>query len=134
MALGVDWAADMAAAFGGDLHDATFVRHTAGAYDEDNPTGPPAIATATYACKALALSYAEEFVDGELIQRGDWKAIVLLGTVALAGTLAPGVTPNPGDSITIPPPGQSAPVTAAVVAVSSVTHASVTVQVRGGVL
>lgn len=135
-ALGIDWAGDMAAVFGDELYDASFVKTTTGAYNPDDPTGPPAVTQATYACKAIAFSYVEEFVAGELIKRGDYKVLILLDTIALVGedselTPVQGIIPNPGDGISVPPPNETTPKNGAIVAISSVTQASVTVVVRG---
>lgn len=55
----------------------------------------------------------------------------LTGGTAATSTQAPGIIPNAGDTILIPPPGQTVPVLGNVVGVEAVSQAAVTLHVRG---
>lgn len=79
--LGIDWAADMAADFGDDLYDCTFVKTTGESVDPANPNGPPLSSSATYSCKAIAFSYDVQQIDGESITQADYAVMILLGTI-----------------------------------------------------
>lgn len=57
---------------------------------------------------------------------------VLAATPLVGGSDAPGVIPNPGDSIRIPPPNQATAADGIVFDVPTITHAAVTVAVDGG--
>ena len=120
----------MAARFGGRLSSGSFVRKTITGVDSANPAGPPLSTSATYTCDVVALGYQERYVDGEFIKKGDYRVVVLRGTVELDG-VASDVVPNPGDSINCPPPGSSTPAAARVVDVKPITEAFATCQVRG---
>jgi hypothetical protein len=122
--LGVDWAADMAATFGGDFSSASFVRvvsTTPGAHI----TGPATPTTATHTCLALGLAYERKYIDGTTVKEGDFKAIILRGSIT------PDTLPAPGQVLTCPPPGASVGVAVRIMRVLSVTAGFVTVHVRG---
>jgi hypothetical protein len=129
--LGRDLATKFANRFAGRLASATFTKWTAGGVNPSDPAGPPLGSSAMYSCDAIALAYEERFVDGETILKGDYQVVVLLGSIKLGDVLAPGVVPNPGDSISCPPPNQTTPVTGAVVSIVAVTAVAITCQVRG---
>lgn len=133
--LGRDFAATFGARFAGRLATATFTKWTAGALDPTDPTGPTLDMSATYTCDGLALGYAERFVDGEQIKTGDYRAVLMRGSIVDdAAAPAPSIVPNPGDTISIPPPNETTPKIGAIVAIESITAAAVTVQVRGAAL
>lgn len=123
--LGVDWSADMAAEFAGDFGAATITRvvtSVAGTY----VTGPRTETTASHTCKALGLAYERQYIDGTTVKDGDFKAIILRGTIT------PATLPAPGQVIAVTPPGGSSTVDARIVRVLAVTEGFVTVHVRGG--
>jgi len=69
---------------------------------------------------------------GNVLAVGDELAATpLAGGVNATMTQAPGVVPRPGDTISVPPPGQTTPKPGRVVGPGPVTAAFVTVQVRG---
>lgn len=130
--LGRDFAARMAAQFGGRLYDASFTKTTPGAINVGDAAGAPTDTTDTYTCSAIAFSYGSEFIDGEKLKMGDYRVTILLGTIVDEDEEpAPGIIPSEGDTITVPPPGQSTPITGRVTGVSVLTQAQVTVHVRG---
>lgn len=82
--LGLDWSARMATRFGARLYSASFAKVTAGALTEADAAGAPANTTATYTCKGIAFGYSAEFISGELVKIGDYRVMILLGTIAAA--------------------------------------------------
>lgn len=121
--LGRDLGADALGQFGGRLYTATLHKDVATV-----PSGSPTstnISTTDYTCDAIAFRYEESYVDGERIKRGDYRVVILLRS------LPGGIVPNPGDRITIPPPGQTAPTNARIMTVDALTEAQITVHVRG---
>jgi len=130
--LGIDWAADMAEVFGGDIYDATFVRFGVGTYDDEHPSGPTNPTPATYTAKGRASSYKKRYVDGELIIKGDYRVMLLRGTIKTSPAAAVSdVMPNVGSTVTIPPPGKAVAELGTVVGIEAVTEAFITLQVRG---
>lgn len=123
MPLGRDGTAITLGRFQGRLQSATLTRPAGSAYDVDDPTAAPSGSPTTDACEGYAFRYATDDIDGTRIMRGDYRVTILRGTLSLM--------PQPGDSISIPPPGEVVARTATVIAVESVTEAAVTVQVRG---
>lgn len=118
----VDDAEDVLAAFEGELYDATLSRPPTSAYDANNPTAGPTGTATTYDCEGIAFNYEQRDIDGSRVVKGDYR-VVLLRSLA--------VIPVPGDSVSIPPPGESVARTARVVNVEAVTAAQITMQVRG---
>lgn len=80
--LGIDWAEDFEEVFGDDLIAATFTRRVTGAIDVNDPSGPPAVDTSVYACKAMSFRYTEDFVSGATVHRADYQVAILLGSIA----------------------------------------------------
>lgn len=125
----------MAADFADDFSAASFVKSTPGAYDVDDPAGPTEATSATYTCRALALAYGESFVEGDLVKQAAYSVVILRGTIRNASlALTPSAIPNPGDTISVPPPNETVAKAGAIIGVSAVTQATVTVQVRGELL
>jgi hypothetical protein len=131
--LGVDFKGDFAVLFSEeDLGLATITRESStGTYDPDDPSAAPANTTAVYTCSAAAFSFDLNLIPQEQIKATDYLVTIMIGTIKdSSGDLA-SYTPQPGDLITIPPPGQSAPVTATVSRIASLTEAFVTCVVAG---
>lgn len=131
-ALGRNWAARFAARFKGRLSAATFTKETITGPDPANVSGPPLSSSATYACDAYAFDFEERFVDGETIRKGDYKVMILRGTIEDSAGDPAAVLPAVGDVVSCPPPGSETPLDARVVSVSPITEAFVTCHVRGG--
>lgn len=123
MSLGQDFEADALSAFGGQLYDATLTRPASSAYDLDDPTAAPEGDDAEYDCEGIAFTYEQRLIDGTRIMKGDYRVVILRGTLS--------VVPAPGDMIDIPPPGSDTPATARVIALEAMTEAQITIQVRG---
>jgi hypothetical protein len=129
---GVDLKGLFAGVFAGQISKATFTRRTAGAYDEDDPSGTPAQAVSSYSCDAQASSFEERFVEEAAVHKATYQAALILGTiVCVSGTAIAGIVPRPGDTISIPPPSGGAPQNGAIVAILAVTPATVTVAIKG---
>lgn len=128
--LGRDWKARMAARFRGRLAAGSFTRTTVTGPDPADPAGPPLSSVATYTCDLIAFGYRQRYIDGELIQKGDYRVQILRGTVELAG-VAVDFMPRSGDTVSCPPPGSNTPIDGRVVDVGPITEAFVTCQVRG---
>lgn len=122
--LGVDWAADMAAAFGGDFADGSILHVVSSARTPGALTGPLVVTTTTHTCKALGFAYERRFIDGTTVKIGDLQVIILRDSIS------PPVLPAPGDTITCSLPG-GASVAVKAVGLIAVTDAFVTVHVRG---
>lgn len=122
--LGVEWFTEMAAEFAGDFRDATLDHATSSTLDDANLNGPPILASAIHTCKALAFSYRREHIDGTSVLEGDFRAIVLRGTID------PAVTPSPGDTLSLARPASTEIVAARIVRIEAITEAFVTAQVR----
>ena len=116
-------AAEALAAFDGELYDAVLTRPPTSAYDPDDATGGPTGADETFNCQGQAFSYETRDIDGSRIVKGDYRVVILRGSLATFLVL--------GDSISIPPPGSDTPATARVVDVEAVTEWGITIQVRG---
>lgn len=129
--LGIDWAETMAERFGGELGAVSFTRRTAGAFNPLDPAGPPAQTVSTYTADGIAFSYKEQLVDGADIKKGDYQVLILRATLRDELGAVSAVLPNPGDEISVPPPGESAPKPGRIISVPAVSLAAVTVQVRG---
>jgi hypothetical protein len=114
---------DAMAAFSGELHDATLTQQAISALDVSDPTAAPTATPVTHACEGVAFNYAQRDIDGTRIRKGDYRVVILRGSLS--------VLPNDGDSVSIPPPGGTVAVTGRVVAVEAVTQAAITLQVRG---
>jgi hypothetical protein len=123
MPLGRDFSADAMAAFGGLLYSATLSRPPVSAYSTSDPTGGPTGSPTTYSCEGIAFTYQQRDIDGSRVVKGDYRVVILRGSLA--------VTPAPGDSISIPPPGSTVAATARVINLEAATEAAFTVQVRG---
>jgi len=131
-----DWAATFGDRFAGRLTSATFVREVVTGYNSNDPSGPPQKTTTTYACDGLAWRYIERYVDGEKVHKGDYVVTILRSTVKNASSqaLTPSIVPQPGDAISIPPPGESSTKNGRVLRVKAVTAAYATVVVSGDAL
>lgn len=123
MSLGQDFESDAMDAFSGELYDATLTQQAVEAYDPDDPTAAPESTPIAHACEGIAFAYAARDIDGTRVLKNDYRVVLLRGSLS--------VTPTPGDSISIPPPGSTTPATARVVLVEAVTEAQITLQVRG---
>lgn len=121
----LDDASDVLAAFAGELYEATLSRPPTTAYDENDATGGPSGSPTEYECEGIAFNYEQRDVDGTRIVKGDYRVVLLRGSLA--------IVPRPGDSISIPPPGTQTAVSARVISIEAVTSAQITMQVRGGV-
>lgn len=113
----------MLARFAGRLHSATLTQQAASAYDANDPTAAPTGVSTAYTCEGLAFTYARRDIDGSRVIKGDYRVVLLRGSLS--------VMPQTGDAISIPPPGSDTPASARVVAVEAVTEAQITLQVRG---
>lgn len=121
--LGRDGTAITLAHFAGRLNTATLTRPANSAIDPNDPTAAPTGSPTTYSCQGFAFVYDVRDIDGTRVMKGDYQVTLLRGSLS--------VMPQPGDAITIPPPGSSTPATARVIAVAGVTEATATLQVRG---
>lgn len=122
MSLGQDFSADAMAAFSGELYEATLTRPASSAYDANDPTAAPTGTPTEYACEGIAFRYAQSDIDGTRIMRGDYRVVILRGSLS--------VIPATGDTIAVPPPGLTTTQTGRVIAVEAVTEAQITLQVR----
>jgi hypothetical protein len=123
--LGVVWSSEMAAEFAGNFGDASIVHTVATTLDPSSLTGAPISATTDHTCKALALGYTQQLINGTRIHEGDFRVIILRGTITPAVALAV------DDTMTVVPPGGGTAVTVRVIRIEASTEAFVTVQVRG---
>lgn len=123
MSLGQDFSQDALDAFSGELYDATLTQQAESAYDENDATAGSTGSTTEYDCEGIAFEYQRRDIDGSRIVKGDYRVVILRGSLA--------VEPKPGDSISIPPPGSETPATARVVLLEASTEAAYVVQVRG---
>ncbi len=130
--LGVDWSTEMAALLGAELYAGSFTKAGAISFDAGDPANvDPSDDAETYTFQGAAFSYAVADIDGELIRQGDYRVMVLLGSILDEDDeLASGIIPGPGDSISIAPPGQSDAIAGVVVSVT-VNQAQCTCSVRG---
>src|SRR4051812_28709772 len=122
--LGVDFKGDFAVLFSvEDLGLATITREASSdTYDVDDPSAAPPITETVYTCSAAAFTYDENLIPQEQIKNTDFVVTIMLGSIKdSSGDLASYV-PQPGDRISIHPPGQSAPVTATVSRIASLTE------------
>lgn len=121
--LGRDFSDVALSRFKGRLYTGTLTTRTPGAYNPaalgsgTNPT------TANYPIDGIAFNYEQKYIDGKSVLEGDYR-VVMLRDPALE-------VPTPGDSISIPPPGQTVAQNATIIAVLAVTEAQITVQARG---
>jgi hypothetical protein len=113
----------MLARFSGRLHTVTLTRQPESAYDLSDPAAAPTGTPTSYSCQGLAFTYEQRDIDGSRIMKGDYRVLVLRGSLS--------TVPMNGDSISVPPPGETVAKSGRVVAVEAVTEAFVTVQVRG---
>lgn len=123
MSLGQDFSADAMDAFSGELEAAVLSRVTESAYDPNNPTGASTGGTSSYNCEGIAFTYQRRDIDGTRVMKGDYRVVILRGSLA--------TTPQPGDSISIPPPGETVAKNGTVVNVDAITEAQYTLHVRG---
>lgn len=110
-------------AFGGELYDAILTKQAESALDVNDPTAAPTTTPASHTCEGIAFAYEQRLIEGSRIMKGDYRVVLLRGSLS--------VMPAPGDAISIPPPGSSTPSTARVIAVEAATEAAFTLQVRG---
>lgn len=110
-------------AFSGELYSAVLTQQAESAYDENNATAGPTTTPQTYDCEGIAFTYASRDIDGTRVVKGDYRVVVLRGSLS--------VEPKPGDSISIPPPASVVARSARVINVEAATEAAYTLQVRG---
>lgn len=123
MTLAADTAARMRARFAGRLQAATLTRHAAPTIDPDDPTAAPDDDDdEDFEVEGYAFAYEQRDIDGTRIPIGDYR-VTLLRTDE--------VLPQPGDIVSIPPPGEATARDGRVIAVEAVTEAFTTLQVRG---
>lgn len=115
-------AARMQARFAGRLSTLTLTRTASSALDPDDPTAAPTGIATNYSGEGYAFDYEQSDIDGTRVMRGDFRVTILRSLA---------VIPEPGDAVTIPPPGEVSAKTVRIVAVEAVTEAFTTVQVRG---
>lgn len=123
MTLAAGAAARMLARFAGRLVSMTLSRPANSAIDPNDPVAAPTGSPTSYNCEGYAFAYQRRDIDATRILEGDYQVTILRGSLA--------TLPQPGDQVSIPPPGDTTPKTATVIAVESVTEAFVTLQVRG---
>ena len=129
--LGQDVRDDFAAKLSGRLYAATLTRSIPGSYDPEDPASGTHPQAVSYSCDAIAFAYRAEFVDGEKIKNTSYRVLIMLGSFTDEDDEAADITPQPGDTITIPPPGSSTPATATIEAIETRTNAAITVRVGG---
>jgi hypothetical protein len=122
VSLGQDFSADAMDAFSGELYAATLTQQAVSVYDVNDPTAAPTSGLVPYPCEGIAFAYQQSDIDGTRIIRGDYRVVLLRGSLS--------VVPAVGDSVSIPPPGSSIAQNGRVVFVEGVTEAQVTLQVR----
>lgn len=127
-----DWSARMAANFGGRLSSATFVHSTPGTVDPNRPAFGTQPTEDEFSCDAIPFAFELKQIDGELIHKTDYQVMILRGTIKDEDDVAsPNSLPVPGDTISVPRPGETTPRTGTIAGVIAVTAAFITVQVRG---
>lgn len=125
--LGRDFGSIAQGRFGGRLQSATLTRKTVSAMNPADPAGAAPTTSTPYACEGLAFRYRQRFVDGERVRKGDYLVVLLRASLDAAAGV-----PQPGDTISIPPPDESTSGKVGyVVGVELLTAAQVTLQVRG---
>lgn len=123
MTLATASAGRMLARMRGRLHAATLSRPANSALDINNPTAAPTGSATTDPCEGYSFDYELRDIDGTRIMKGDVAVVLLRGTLL--------TDPQPGDLVSIPPPGGSSAQTFRVINVETITEAFVTVQARG---
>lgn len=123
MSLGQDFSQDAMDAFSGDLYAAVLTQTAESAYDDSDATAGTTETPQTYDCEGIAFTYARRDIDGTRVTKNDYRVVILRGSLA--------VTPKPGDSISIPPPGSETPATARVIELEASTESVYVLQVRG---
>lgn len=123
--LGVVWSTEMAAEFAGDFGDASIIHTVSSTLDPSSLSGAPIRATTDHTCKALALGYDQHLIDGTRIREGDFRVIVLRGTIS------PSVAIVVDDTMSVIPPGGGSAVSVRVIAIEAFTEAFITARVRG---
>lgn len=131
--LNIDWAADAANLFGGQLESATIARKLLSSNNASDPSGPPNTTDQAWTADGVAVNYGERYVDQGKVRKGDHLVILLRGTVKTSpgAVAAPTWSPRPGDVVTIPPPGGGSAVASRVVAVRTLTPAHAVCEVVG---
>lgn len=109
--------------FAGRLQSATLTKQAATAIDASNPTAAPTGTSTQHACEGQAFAYGLRDIDGSRVIKGDFRVVLIRHGLS--------VTPQPGDTLSIPPPGSTTPQAVRVVAIEAVTAAQFTLQVRG---
>jgi hypothetical protein len=124
-----DFAADVVTRMGGRLKSVTFRKARPTTV---NPSDPSNIAPTfdTYAADGIAFRYEVGFVSDQIVD-GDYRVVILRGSIKLGSVVVDTVLPDPGDTVDCPPPGQDTAKRATVIAVEVLTEAQITVQVRG---
>lgn len=123
MSLGRDFSTIALSRFSGRLYDATLTQQAVSEYDDSDPTAAPTSTPIAHACEGIAFTYELRRIDGVRVIKGDYRVVLLRGSLS--------VMPAPGDTISIPPPNETAAQTGRVIDVEAVTEAAITLQVRG---
>jgi hypothetical protein len=123
MALGQDFEQDAIDAFAGELYDATLTQQAESVYDSADPTAAPTSTPVAHTCEGIAFAYEQRWIDGTRVVKGDYRVVLLKGSLT--------VTPAPGDTVSIPPPGSTTAATGRVINVEAATESAITLQVRG---
>ena len=92
---GIDIAGLVGKQLGKSLLPLTLTKVTAGTPTAGSLTGGSNPTTADSAARGILDDYRAVQIDGELIQRGDRKVLIL------GATITPAVVPEPGDRVTI---------------------------------
>lgn len=129
---GSDQAADFAGYFAGDLYSATITRRQPGEFDPNDPSSGPATIDTVYTGDAITFVYDEDLIAGEQVKNTNFLVTIMLGSIRRASTNAIArYVPQPGDTISVPPPSASSPVDAIVSSIKSLTEVAVTCVVGG---
>lgn len=122
MTLAAGAAERMLARFAGRLQSATLTRPADDEIDPDDPTAAPEGEADEYDVEGYAFAYERRDIDETRILKSDYQVVLLRSSEVL---------PQPGDLVSIPPPGSDTPADARVIRIEAVTEAFVTMQVRG---
>lgn len=98
---GVDFRGMIQSTVGAKFPTGTLVKYSAGAYNASDPAAGTSKTSMSYSPNMDVQSYESKFVDGDQARGFDAVINVFLGS------LAPGIAPQVGDSITFLIPGSS---------------------------
>jgi hypothetical protein len=80
--LGRDFKTTFASQFAGRLYPASFTKFTSGVVDPNDAAAAGSPTSADYVCDGIALAYHERDVDGSIVKKGDYKVVIMLGSIA----------------------------------------------------